>query len=216
MPLTHAVHWLLGNDEQVVWRQLKGAALEETGNAQSLGDPAEAKRIYHYETSVRALIKYAVNMALPPDAAERVIGRVTAEIGSSPVELAGQWFASAEEIVAMRNAGMIVGMHGCSHRSLQALGAEGIRQEISHASDYLDCLLGERPTWFACPFGGSGASAEAVDAMHRAMREFGIVGSVNTQKALVPSGCDPWRIPRLDAIDLPPRKQFQVPARSVA
>jgi len=104
---------------------------------------------------------------------------------------------------------MTIGLHGCSHRSLQVLGPSGIREEIAHASDYLASITGERAKWFACPFGGSGASHETMAAMHRAMREYGIVASVTTTKALTPKGCDPWLLPRLDAIDLPPRKSWE-------
>ncbi len=211
MPLTHAVHWLLSQGEESVWQAFERAASRELGSADALGDPSEAARIYHYETPLRARIKYAANMALPPDVAERVVEQSIRASGQSPQRLAEEWFVSAEQIVAMRDAGMTIGLHGCSHRSLQVLGPEGIRTEIAHASAYMASLLGERPTWFACPFGGSGASHEAVDAMHAAMRDFGIRGSVTTQKSLVPRDCDPWRLPRFDTIDLPPRKHF-VPA----
>ena len=216
MPLTHAVHWLLGANEQEVWCQLKRAVIEETGDIESLGDSAEAQRIYHYETTVRARIKYAFNMALAPELAERVMEKLMEESGESSAELARRWFASADQIVAMRDAGMTIGMHGCSHRSLQVLGAQEIREEINHSSAYLTSLLGEQPRWLACPFGGSGASVEAVNAMRDAMREFAVVGSVTTQKVLVPAGCDPWRLPRIDAIDLPPRREFSLERGSAA
>lgn len=206
MPLTHAVHWLLGQDEQRVWEGLRQAAIEELGGEDALGDSARAAEIYHYETPTRARIKYAANMALPPDVAERVVARAIAAAGKSPEQLAEEWFATSRQIVQMRDAGMTIGLHGCSHRSLQALGAAGIRAEIAHASDYFASLLGERSTWFACPFGGAGASADAVAAMHAAMRDAGIRGSVTTAKSVVPPGCDPWGLPRFDTIDLPPRK----------
>ena len=211
MPLTHAVHWLLGRDEREVWQAFQDTALDNEGGLEALGDPVEALRIYHYESPVRARIKYAANMALPPDVAERVVERGIAAAGRSPEQLADEWFATPRQIVAMRDAGMTIGLHGCSHRSLQVLGADGIRAEIAHASGYFESLLGERAGWFACPFGGTGASADAISAMHAAMRRFGIRGSVTTAKSVVPAGCDPWQIPRFDTIDLPPRKPFDAP-----
>src|SRR5260221_3849592 len=64
MPLTHAVHWLLGQPDAVTWELFERYAHERLGGAAALGDPIEAKRIYHYEPELRARIKYAANMAL--------------------------------------------------------------------------------------------------------------------------------------------------------
>jgi peptidoglycan/xylan/chitin deacetylase (PgdA/CDA1 family) len=216
MPMTHAVHWLLGQDEGRMWREFEREAIRETAGIEILGDPVEAKRIYHYESPARARIKYAANMMLPSAMAERVIERIIATTGRSSEDLAAEWFVSSNQILAMREAGMTIGLHGCSHRSLQSLGAQGIGEEVSHCSQYISRLLGERPEWFACPFGGSGASLEAVEAMRHAMRACRIRGSVTTEKLFVPRDCDPWRLPRMDAIDLPPRTELSPPIRSVA
>jgi peptidoglycan/xylan/chitin deacetylase (PgdA/CDA1 family) len=208
MPLTHCVHWLLGQGDELVWREFERGAGKETGSLEVLGRAEDAMRIYHYETPLRARIKYAANMALPHTLAERIVARAIRATGQSLEELAEQWFVTSRQIVQMRDAGMTIGLHGCSHRSLQVLGPAGIREEIAHASNYIASVLEERATWFACPFGGSGAGSESLAAMHEAMRNYCIVGSVTTEKALAPNGCDPWRLPRLDAIDLPPRKSW--------
>jgi peptidoglycan/xylan/chitin deacetylase (PgdA/CDA1 family) len=147
-------------------------------------------------------------MALPHDLAERIVNRCITANGQSVETLAEQWFITSEHVQEMQQAGMTIGLHGSSHRSLQVLGAGGIRNEIQHSWEYVASLTGRRPEWFACPFGGSGASHEAISAMHDSMREHGIRGSVTTEKGLVPDSCDPWRLPRFDAIDLPPRKVF--------
>jgi peptidoglycan/xylan/chitin deacetylase (PgdA/CDA1 family) len=105
----------------------------------------------------------------------------------------------------MDATGMTIAMHGCSHQSLQMLGGNGIREEIRQCSKYLSSLIGKRLTWYACPFGGSGAAGEDVAAMKSAMKEVGVVASVSTEKKLVGLGCDVLALPRLDTIDLPPR-----------
>jgi len=162
MPLTHAIHWLLGGDETRIWESFELHAREYLGGVEALGDPADAARIYHYETPRRARIKYAANMALPVEATEQIVESAIRSSGRSMDELAKEWFVSANDIRNMHAAGMTIGMHGCSHRSLQTLGRTGIREEIRHSSEYLQGLTGERPTWWACPFGGSGAGAEVV------------------------------------------------------
>jgi peptidoglycan/xylan/chitin deacetylase (PgdA/CDA1 family) len=200
MPLTHAIHWLLGGDEEKVWR------LFEKHAGGSLGDSAVACRTYHYETPLRARIKYAANMVLPNGVTERIVQDAVREAGRTMEDLAREWFVSADDIRAMDAAGMTIAMHGVTHRSLQSLGATGIRQEISHCSTYLQRLTGKLPTWYACPFGGSGAPPESLAAMHDAMRVTGVVASVSTQKSYVLPGSDLFSLSRLDAIDLPPRR----------
>jgi peptidoglycan/xylan/chitin deacetylase (PgdA/CDA1 family) len=106
----------------------------------------------------------------------------------------------------MHAAGMTIGLHGCTHRSLQSLGGGGMREEILHCSQYIGNLIGRRPAWFACPFGGSGGKSEDVATMQAAMKEVGVVAAVSTEKRFVKIGGDPLALPRLDAIDLPPRQ----------
>jgi len=209
MPLTHAVHWLLGQPDEVTWALFERYGRERLGGVAALGDPAEARRIYHYETEIRARIKYAANMALPVEATGEIVRAAVEAAGMTMGDLAREWFVSAEQIVAMSRAGMTIGLHGHSHTSLQVLGEAGIRREIAHGSDYLHGLTGRRPTWWACPFGGSGASDAAISAMRGAMAGAGLTMAVTTRKAPVErgggGGGDPLAIPRYDCIDLPPR-----------
>jgi peptidoglycan/xylan/chitin deacetylase (PgdA/CDA1 family) len=206
MPLTHAIHWLLGQPDEETWEIFERYARNELKDVAALGDPAEARRIYHYEPPLRARIKYAANMAMPQDAANQIIHRAADAAGTSLAELARDWFISAEQIVQMHQMGMTIGLHGHSHSSLQALGPAGIAREIAHGSTYLTRLTGAAPTWWACPFGGTGASDQTLSAMRAAMASAGLTAAVTTRKAPVIRGTDPLAIPRYDCIDLPPRK----------
>jgi len=206
MPFTHAIHWLLSGDDRQVWENLQRYAHDHLGGVSALGDPVEARRIYHYESPNRARIKYAANMALPVEATEAIIAAAVRAAGRTTGDLAAEWFVSADDICEMDAAGMTIAAHGRSHRSLQSLGPAGIRGEIQHCSDCIDSLLGRRPTWYACPFGGTGASPPVVAAMRMAMNEAGILASVSTEKSYVEAGSDPLMLPRLDTIDLPPRR----------
>jgi peptidoglycan/xylan/chitin deacetylase (PgdA/CDA1 family) len=204
MPLTHAVHWLLGRSEEEIRVALDALVQDHQEAARVLEDGSEAARIYPYETPLRARIKYAANMALPAECVERAIAGAARVAGTDLRQLAREWFVSADQVVKMDQAGMTIGLHGCSHRSLQVLGGSGIRREIEHASAYLGRLLGERVTWWACPFGGSGAPTSALEAMQQAMDEVGIEAAVSTAKSRVQRDSDPRSLPRLDCIDLPP------------
>jgi peptidoglycan/xylan/chitin deacetylase (PgdA/CDA1 family) len=216
MPLTHAIHWLLGQPDEQSWEIFERYARDELKDVAALGDPAEARRIYHYEPPLRARIKYAANMAMPQDATNEIVRRAADAAGISLAELARDWFVSAEQIAQMHQMGMTIGLHGHSHSSLQVLGAAGIAREIAHGSAYLARITGAAPTWWACPFGGTGASEQTLSAMRVAMSSAGLAAAVTTRKAPVArgggggggGGCggDPLAIPRYDCIDLPPRK----------
>ena len=203
MPLTHAVHWLLGQPDDVVWSLFRH---HTRNNPALLGDAAEARRIYHYESETRARIKYAANMALPPGTTKRIIDAVARESSTSLDALSDEWFVSDDQIRRMHAAGMTIGLHGHSHSSLQVLGPDGIRREIEHGSAYLARLTGQPPTWWACPFGGSGADDATIAAMRDACRAAGLTAAVTTRKAPVPRGTHALAVSRYDGIDLPPRK----------
>jgi len=211
MPLTHAIHWLLGQPDEHTWQLFEQYARDELGNVAALGDPAEAQRIYHYEPPLRARIKYAANMAMPQGATNQIVRRAAQQAGISLEELARDWFVSAEQIAQMHQLGMTIGLHGHSHTSLQVLGPAGIAREIAHSSAYLAQITGAKPTWWACPFGGTGASEETLAAMRSAMTSAGLVAAVTTRKAPVARTGDPLAIPRYDCIDLPPRKSAAPP-----
>ncbi len=207
MPLTHAIHWLLSGDERNVWETFERYARNYLGGVQALGSEQRAREIYYYETPLRARIKYAANMELPMKAVEQIVNAALRQAGLSARELARQWFVDNNDIQEMHSAGMTIAMHGCSHRSLQTLGPVGIISEIEHSSNYLAKLTGKRPDWFACPFGGSGASMDSLNAMYLAMKKVGVVGSVTTEKHMVDRNhCNPLFLPRMDTIDLPPKR----------
>jgi peptidoglycan/xylan/chitin deacetylase (PgdA/CDA1 family) len=206
MPLTHGVHWLLGQADEEIWQLFEQYARDELKNPAALGDDAEAKRIYHYESELRGRIKYAANMSMPPAATETIIQRAVEQEGLTLKELARNWFVSNAQIRSMHEAGMTIGLHGHSHSSLQVLGETGIRREIARGSAYLQKLTGEIPKWWACPFGGSGAAPAVISAMQDAMKSAGLQFAVITKKFPITGETSPQEIPRYDCIDLPPKK----------
>jgi peptidoglycan/xylan/chitin deacetylase (PgdA/CDA1 family) len=194
VPTTHLVHWLLGNDDKAVWTKLRALCGEA-----SLGDPAEAARIYHYESPTRGRIKYALNMAMPANDARGAVLKLLADTGTDEQVLARQWFAQADDLRAMRAAGMTLAIHGRTHASLQQMG-QTVADEIDDCAAFLKSITGEPPRWWACPFGGSGASAEAHAAMRAALSRAGVQAAVSTVAGSVPAGCDALAIPRVDCI----------------
>jgi peptidoglycan/xylan/chitin deacetylase (PgdA/CDA1 family) len=113
MPTTHLTHWLLGRDDEDVWKALGAYAAKDPA---MLGDAGEAKRIYHYETQTRARIKYALNMAMSPKRSRQFALSMLERVGMSEKQLARDWFASVADLEAMHRSGMTLALHGKTHR----------------------------------------------------------------------------------------------------
>jgi len=215
MPLTHLMHWMLGHDDEDTWALFVDYAERELGGRSHLGDDASVRTVYPLDSLLRARIKYAANIALAPRAVEQIVAETLSAEGLTADTLTREWFASADDVRALHDAGMTIGMHGVSHRSLQQLGPDGIRAEIADSHGYLTELLGGAPTWWACPFGGTAAGPELLAAMNDAMARHGITHATTIVKGLIAPGSDPTLIPRFDAIDLPPRRDHD-PRRAPA
>lgn len=205
MPLTHLAHWALSAGDEAVWAAIEREAADSSVSA---GDPAEAGRMYHYEPALRQRIKYAVNVALPGEVASRALGRLVRERGETTESLARRWFVSGEQVRAMHAAGMVIGLHGHSHRSLQQMG-EGVGEEMARCAAFVGRCTGEKATWWACPFGGTGAAPQLHAAMRRAMAGLGVTAGVSTESRAVRIGDDMTALPRLDCVRLPPRKPWE-------
>jgi peptidoglycan/xylan/chitin deacetylase (PgdA/CDA1 family) len=203
MPLTHAVHWALSQGDAAVWSALSEAA---RAAGVSTGDESAALKMYHYEPPVRAKLKHAANVALPTEVTRAALEQLAASRGTSLAALARGWFVSREQVRAMHAAGMTIGIHGQTHRSLQQMG-EGVADEIARCAAFVRECTGEPPTWWACPFGGAGAPADLHAAMRRAMVSHGIAASVSTEARPVRWGDDTLSLPRVDCVHLPPRKR---------
>ena len=204
MPVTHALHWLLGHSEEQVWAELENFAEANLGGIDALGSRERASKLYHYEPGLRGRIKYAINFGLPADAVEEVIATLAQSHGQPLDMLAAQWFLNEHQIRQLSASGMEIGIHGSSHRSLTQLGAKGMAAEVADSFTYLHSLTGKDPTWFCCPFGGSDTD-QGMEIVHQACRLVGVEAIVTTEKAFViPETCL-YKIPRYDCIYIPPR-----------
>ena len=205
MPVTHALHWVLGQPEEQVWAKLKHFAETKLGGDYALGSAEDALEKYRYEdTELRARIKYAVNFKLAPDAAQELIAEFADSQLKNLSELANEWFLTEQDIQQLYSCGMEIGLHGCSHLSLTQIGATGMQEEIFHGSSYLENLLGKAPNWFSPPFGGSDFKRD-LTGIYQACRNVNVGAIVTTRKGFVSPNTNCYEIPRYDCIDLPPR-----------
>lgn len=62
-------------------------------------------------------------------------------------------YLSADDLGALHDAGMQIGVHGMRHRSWRGLADEDLQEEIFESRRQLEAHIGERLTSAACPFG---------------------------------------------------------------
>lgn len=79
-------------------------------------------------------------------------------------EMPGEPLVTAAEVVALRDAGIDIGLHGLDHAALPGLPPERLREQVEVAADLLRDVTGERPRAFAYPYGRSDAAARAAVA----------------------------------------------------
>ena len=189
--------------KDIVWDRLVEFANIRLSGICDLGSADIAKQTYFYEPELTALIKYAVNFALPTDAAEEFVTDFVTSEGYTLKQLTSEWFLKDEEILLLDGADMEIGMHGVSHRSFSSIGEDRIIEEIHHSSTYLRNLVGYPPSWFSSPFGG-GDLADAGGLVKKALKEINVFASVTQNKGFVTGASDVYSLPRFDCMYLPP------------
>jgi peptidoglycan/xylan/chitin deacetylase (PgdA/CDA1 family) len=90
-------------------------------------------------------------------------GRLGGTSGWMP-EMAEEPLLTAAEVLALRAAGMDIGLHGLDHTALPGLPPDRLREQVGTAADLLAGVLGERPRAFAYPYGQHDAAVRAAVA----------------------------------------------------
>jgi peptidoglycan/xylan/chitin deacetylase (PgdA/CDA1 family) len=90
-------------------------------------------------------------------------GRLGGVSGWMP-EMPDEPLLTAAEILALRAAGIDVGLHGLDHTALPGLPPDRLREQVDAAAGQLAELTGERPRAFAYPYGAHDAAVRAAVA----------------------------------------------------
>ncbi len=214
LPSAHRVHVLLSYlEEEYLWNAICSGVNSEMGSLEgdsALGTKEDAQRTYSYEDSLfRMRIKYAINFALPQGVSERVIAAVVSgELGDEG-DLVAEWFVTPDEALKMQAEGMVIGAHGQSHASLAQLSPRQLESEIRGCHKTLLSTLGEAPTWFAYPFGGSGETSGILEHGDRVLASLGYRASFfhssSAQSWSIVEQDTFGRFDRYDCVALPPR-----------
>lgn len=98
------------------------------------------------------------------------------------------------ELRELAAAGIAIGSHSWTHRSLGRLGAEEIRVEAERSRDRLERELGRPVRHFAYPYG---TRADYGPTAARVLRDAGYTCAFTSQHGAVRTGADRYTLPRI-------------------
>jgi len=131
----------------------------------------------------------------PSERAERV-DRLVALTG---VTLPRDLMMTTDQVRSLREGGMIVGGHTCSHPILASLPAEEAEREIRENKARLEAILGESIMLFAYPNGGPGKDYTGEHA--RMVQRAGYVAAFTTGWGVSRPDDDPYQLARFTPWD---------------
>lgn len=133
---------------------------------------------------------------LGPHERQAAVAQVVDAVGAAlPVDL----MMRSEQVLELRNAGMQIGAHTCSHPILEKIPDSQALCEIADSKSVLESLLGEPVTLFAYP---NGKPEVDYSARHVAMvRQAGYVAAVSTASGVAMQANDIYQLPRFTPWD---------------
>ncbi len=145
---------------------------------------------------------------LPQVERQTAVGAVVRAAG---VRLPDDLMMTSAQLRSLREGGMQIGAHTCTHPILARLDAGQARAEIQQGRQKIESLLQERVGLFAYPNGKPGQDYEA---RHVAMvRELGFDAAVSTAPGSAMRASDPFQLPRFTPWD---RSAWRYGARLLA
>lgn len=162
-----------------------------------------AQEHYRYDEPDAARLKYLLNMALPLEERERVVGAAFAEVFPDEAAFAAELYMSREDVRTLEARGAL-GAHSYAHEPLALLGAEELDRDLGRVTALLEEIGGARPRAFSYPHG----TATTVDVpTARRLAAAGYRVAFTMERALNRSLDEPLLLGRLDANDAPGGKR---------
>jgi len=156
-----------------------------------------AREHYRYDAPQAARVKYLLNMALPADERERVVGAAFAEVFPDEAAFAAELYMSRDQIRGLASS---VGAHSYAHEPLALLPPDELDRDLERCTTLLEEITGVRPRAFSYPHG----TASTVDVCTaRRLAAAGYRVAFTMERALNRSLNEPLLLGRLDANDAP-------------
>jgi peptidoglycan/xylan/chitin deacetylase (PgdA/CDA1 family) len=156
---------------------------------------------YRYDTPQAARVKYLLNMALPADERDRVVGTAFTDVFPDEAAFAAELYMSHDQVRALASS---VGAHSYAHEPLALLAPDELDRDLERCTALLEEITGARPRAFSYPHG----TPSTVDVT--TARRLGAAGyrvAFTMERALNRSLDEPLLLGRLDANDAPGGKR---------
>lgn len=133
---------------------------------------------------------------LAPELRKEAVQRVQSAV---PVALPNDLMMTSSQLSRLRDAGMQIGAHTCTHPILARLPDSEALEEIRSSKTVLEALLNEPVTLFAYPNGKPGPDYSGKHA--EMVRQAGFVAAVSTASGVSTAATDVFQLPRFTPWD---------------
>jgi peptidoglycan/xylan/chitin deacetylase (PgdA/CDA1 family) len=154
------------------------------------GEVADVSSLEGRRRTIAALLARA--KYLPPTERRRFVEGIVRNAGGAAP---GSPMMSSRQLVSLRDQGMEIGAHTCSHPILTTLSLDAAAADILRSKQVLESILGSRVSLFAYP---NGEPDVDYDLQHvRLVRESGFDAAVSTAPGYADLDSDILQLPRV-------------------
>jgi peptidoglycan/xylan/chitin deacetylase (PgdA/CDA1 family) len=163
-----------------------------------------AEEHYRYDDPDAARLKYLLNMELPLEEREAVVGAAFAEVFPNERAFARELYMSQEDVARLENEHRAVGAHSYAHEPLARLDDAALEADLEAVASLLADVTGARPRALSYPHG----TPSTVDVrVARRAAATGFEVAFTMERALNATLDEPLLVGRLDANDAPGGKR---------
>src|SRR5207302_9425032 len=112
-----------------------------------------AQEHYRYDDPDAARVKYLLNMSLPLEQRERVVGEAFAEAFPDEEAFVRDLYMSRDDVAELEREHAAVGAHSYAHEPLARLGDEPLDRDLETVATLLGEVTGARPRVLSYPHG---------------------------------------------------------------
>ena len=200
------IHFILASAKESelleeLYRQMdyyRGKEYSFPSNQELFQEYGKASR---FDTAETVFIKRMLQTVLPEELRTVMASNLFRRfVGLEEKAFSRELYMNRDQIRMMKMAGMYIGLHGYDHYWLANLPYAEMKEDVEKALDVLDEWIDRKAWVMNYPYGNT--SQEVI----RCIAEHGcVLGLTSEVRAACLGVEDPYRIPRLDCNDFPPK-----------
>ncbi len=154
-----------------------------------------------FDSKETIFIKRMLQLALPEKLRTEISSKMFEEhVGISEEVFARELYLNYDQMKCMKKNGMFFGLHGYGHYWMNRLSPDELEEDISKALTCMDKLIDSKCWVMNYPYGSY--SDNVIDYVKSRGGVFGLSIDVGVADLQI---CDPFKLPRLNTNDFPPK-----------